>query len=191
MSEYSIYTIIITTLILLYYIHEHKQKNISNITKYFLKITLFILFTLLIYDNISLFMPEISPTNTGLLVLGGAAVANDIVHRAVFPNSQQNIVSNTTTLVRESFLLVKYLSTVILSSSLNFTGHLSKSRIPMIAGLVGATVLFLNQDKIYENTKKILIHYNPLAIISNMLNFAVGPAGRLAATNPGRLRITN
>lgn len=184
MSEYSIYTIIITTLVLLYYINEHKKNNISNITKYFLKTTLFILFTLLIYDNLNLFLSERSPTETAVIALGGAAVANHIVQSAVFPNSQQNIVSNTTTLVRESFLLVKYLSTVILSNSLNFTGHLSKSRIPMIAGLIGATVLFLNQDKIYENTKKILRDSRILSTISTLLAiFHPNPATRISGVN--------
>ena len=191
MSEYSIYTIIITTLVLLYYINEHKKNNISNITKYFFKTTLFILFTLLIYDNLNLFLSDRSPTETAVIALGGAAVASHIVQSAAFPNSQQNIISNTTTLVRESFLLVKYLSTVILSSSLNFTGHLSKSRIPIFAGIVGLTVLFTYEDEISKHAKKILKNYNPLAIISKILNFAVGPAGRLAATNPGRLQITN
>lgn len=187
MSEYSIYTIIITTLILLYYINEHKKNNISNITKYFLKTTLFILFTLLIYDNLNLFLSERSPTETAVISVATAAVFNHAVQNAISPNSQQTIVSNTGRLVRESFLLVKYL----LSSSLSFTGTLTKSRIPMFAGIVGLTVLFTYEDEISKHVKKILKNYNPLAIIGNILNFAVGPAGRLAANNSKRLAITN
>ena len=176
MSEYSIYTIIITTLVLLYYIHEHKKKNISNITKYFLKITLFILFTLLIYDNISLFMPEITKKQQVIGAVGTAILLNN----AISPNG--NIVSNTGRLVRETSLLFRF----ILSNSLSLAGHLNnKISIPtMIAGSIGAAVIISNKDKIYESIKKTLIDFQILSWISTLLAiFHPNPALRASGFN--------
>lgn len=176
MSEYSIYTIIITTLVLLYYIHEHKKKNISNITKYFLKITLFILFTLLIYDNINLFIPEITKEQRVIGTVGAALIC----HNAISPNG--NIISNTGRLVRETSLLFRF----ILSNSLSLAGHLNnKISIPtMIAGSIGAAVILSNKDKIYESIKKILIDYPILSMISTLLAiFHPDPTVRVSGFN--------
>lgn len=180
MSEYSIYTIIITTLLLLYYINEHNKNNISNITKYFLKITLFLLFTLLIYDNINLFMSQLTPTEKTIIALSGALVANNAIQNAISPNSQSNIISNTVTLFTESNLLLKYL----LSTSLSFTGYLTKSKIPIIVGAVGTAIILLNKDKITKNVKKVFIDYQPFTLITAIMGSFMAPTlGLNAALN--------
>ena len=156
MSEYSIYNIIITSLLLVYYIHEYKKNNISNLTKDFLRIILFILFILLIYDNINLFIHRLSTIEKLVATVVGAW----FIDTAILPNSQGNTISSTNRLLTEPNLFRNY----ALNTVFRFPTTLSQR--PLIIGAVGTIVaLFIYKDEIVENFKKVLEKSNSFSLL--------------------------
>ena len=146
-SEYSIYNIIITSLLLVYYIHEYKKNNISKSTKDFLRITLFILLVLLIYDNINLFRKRLSTVEKIFWIIFSAWFVDNVI----LPNSQGDIISSTDRLLTQPNLFGNY----ALNTVFRFPTTLSQR--PLIIGAVGTIVaLFIYKDEIVDNFKKVL-----------------------------------
>ena len=145
-SEYSIYNIIITSLLLVYYIHEYKKNNISKSTKDFLRIILFILLILLIYDNINLFRKRLSTIEKIFWIIFSAWFVDNVI----LPSSQGDTISSTNRLLTEPNLFRNY----ALNTVFRFPTTLSQR--PLIIGAVGTIVaLFIYKDEIVDNFKNI------------------------------------